>query len=103
MTIARRVDSIADQLQKSSAQVALNWIRHQPQKNPIIPILGARTNVQFIDNLGCLDFSLTKEQFDSLQDISSIELGFPHDFLNGELAQQMVYGNFKDKIFNPKA
>ena len=48
---------------KTPSQVALNWIRQQlKDKAVIIPIIGARTEVQVKDNMGCLDFELTSDQ-----------------------------------------
>ena len=64
----------------SPAQVALNWVRQQPGQ--IIPIVGARTAKQAADNLACLDWSLDDDQLRRLDQISRIEMGFPHEFIN---------------------
>jgi aryl-alcohol dehydrogenase-like predicted oxidoreductase len=47
----------------------------------IVPLVGARTRAQLDDNLGCLGFSLEPELKQRLDDVSKIELGFPHEFL----------------------
>lgn len=96
--IAAEVASIAAEIGSSSSQVAINWLRQQPGN--IIPILGARTEAQVVDNLGCLDFELTGDQIERLNTISQIELGFPHDFLKIEHIQNLVFGDQKDKIDN---
>jgi len=77
--IAGEVIKVARELGKSPAQVALNWVRQG--QGVIVPLVGARTRAQLEDNLGCLEFSLTPEVKQRLDDASKIELGFPHEFL----------------------
>ncbi len=98
MSIAEEVQSIANEIGRSPAQVAINWIRQQ--KGVIIPIIGARKVSQIKDNLGCLDFELTREQLKRLDEKSRIELGFPHDFLASEFIQNIVYGGTLSLIHN---
>jgi len=95
--IAQKVTKIAKEIGRSAAQVALNWIRQQNTiapywKNKIIPIIDARKESQIKDNLACLEFELTDEQMKILNEISKIELGFPHDFLNSEMIKDIIYG-----------
>jgi aryl-alcohol dehydrogenase-like predicted oxidoreductase len=90
LEIAREVDQIAEEMGRSSSQVALNWVRQRNQ-GVIIPIIGARTEAQIKDNLGCLEFELTEEQMNRLNEISQIQLGFPHDMLAH--GQMFMYGN----------
>ncbi|MGA9225496.1 MAG: aldo/keto reductase, partial [Mesobacillus sp.] len=89
LEIAREVDRIADELGRSSAQVALNWVRQQQERGVIIPIIGARTEAQLNDNLGCLEFELGDEHMNRLNEMSKVSLGFPHDFLSS--GQQQMY------------
>jgi aryl-alcohol dehydrogenase-like predicted oxidoreductase len=77
--IAGEVIKVARELGKSPAQVALNWVRQG--QGVIVPLVGARTRAQLDDNLGCLEFALTPEVKQRLDDASKIELGFPHEFL----------------------
>lgn len=98
LIIAREVDKIADEIGKTSSQVALSWIRQQPGN--IIPIIGARTESQLKDNLGCLEFELTQEHLDHLSEISKIEMGFPHDFLGEDFINDIIHGGTQDKIDN---
>jgi aryl-alcohol dehydrogenase-like predicted oxidoreductase len=98
ISIAEEVQSIANEIGCSPAQVAINWIRQQ--KGVIIPIIGARKVSQIKDNLGCLDFELTREQLKRLDEKSRIELGFPHDFLASEFIQNIVYGGTLSLIHN---
>jgi aryl-alcohol dehydrogenase-like predicted oxidoreductase len=97
MLIAQEVSKIAKEIGCSAAQVALNWVRQQnimspPWKNKIIPIIGARKETQVKDNLSCIEFELTSEQMQRLNEVSKIELGFPHDFLNSEMIKDIIYG-----------
>jgi aryl-alcohol dehydrogenase-like predicted oxidoreductase len=98
--LAQLVMTIAEDIGRSPAQVALNWLRQRPQ--PIIPILGARTLPQLKDNLACLDFSLSEEHLARLTEASAIELGFPHRFFQGETVRQFAFGGALDKIDYPR-
>lgn len=80
--VVRAVHQIAQETGRSMSQVAINWVRQQPAAQ-IIPILGARTAAQLQDNLAALDWKLAPEQWSRLDEISRIELGFPHDFIPG--------------------
>ena len=101
MSIAEEVQMIADEIGRSPAQVALSWVRQQ--KGVVIPIIGARKVSQLKDNLGCLDFELTQEQLQRLDKISTIELGFPHDFLASKEIRNIVYGETLELIDNHRA
>lgn len=98
LRIAGEVVKIADEIGRSPAQVALNWVRQQP--GVIIPIIGARTVEQMKDNLGCLEFSLTEDQLHRLSQVSQIELGFPHDFLAGDGVRDLVFTGTYGQIDN---
>ena len=106
MLIAQEVSKIANEIGRSAAQVALNWVRQQNIIGPawknkkIIPIIGARIESQIEDNLGCLEFELTSEQMQRLNEVSKIELGFPHDFLNSEMIKDIIYGGTYSSIRN---
>jgi aryl-alcohol dehydrogenase-like predicted oxidoreductase len=58
----------------------LNWIRQQnmllTQKNKIIPIIGSRKESQVKDNLACLEFVLSNDQMQRLNEISKNRIGF---------------------------
>jgi aryl-alcohol dehydrogenase-like predicted oxidoreductase len=102
--IAKEVSRIANEIGCSAAQVALNWIRRQQQqqrpRQPIIPIIGSRKESQIKDNLGCLESELSDEQLRRLNEISKIELGFPHDFLKSEMIRDIIYGGTYSSIHN---
>lgn len=101
LNIAKAVDEVADELGKSSAQVALNWVRQQHNS---IPIIGARNEKQLKDNLSCLEFTLSGEQMNKLSEVSKIEMGFPHNFLNDDgMVRNFYTGGFADRIDNHRA
>jgi aryl-alcohol dehydrogenase-like predicted oxidoreductase len=105
LSIATEVQALAKEINKTPSQIALNWIRQQQQKDKdrvLIPIIGARTEAQIRDNLGCLDFELTSDQLKRLDEKSKIQLGFPHDFMS-EAAKIFVYGNTFSLIDNHRA
>ena len=90
LKIAETVLEIAREIGKSPAQVALNWLRNRP--NPIIPIIGARRLSQLQDNLACVDFNLTGEQLQRLDNISAISLGFPQELLASQFVRDILLG-----------
>ena len=92
LSIADEVQTIAKEIGRTPSQVALNWIRQQKDRGVIIPIIGARTEAQIKDNLGCLDFELSSNHMDRLDEISKIQLGFPHDFIVSESGKMLAYG-----------
>jgi aryl-alcohol dehydrogenase-like predicted oxidoreductase len=80
LAIAKAVADVAGDLGLSSPVVALAWLRAQAD---VIPILGARTSQQLVDNLACLDVSLPPDALARLDQASHVARGFPHDFLAG--------------------
>ena len=94
--VVSEVQAVARDVGRSTAQVALAWLRQRPV--PIIPIVGARRLEQFRDNLACLDLQLNTSQVERLDTASQIELGFPHDFYGRDLVKGLVYGGLRDRI-----
>ena len=88
--IAAVLMDLAAETGYTSSQIAINWVRQSPYR--MIPILGARTEKQLEDNLGCLDFELTPEQVDLLNEASPIDLGFPHSFLSSSHVRGLIFG-----------
>lgn len=96
--IAREVDRVADELDRTSGQIAIAWVRSRGAR--IIPIVGIRKVDQLEDLLGALDIELSAEQRARLDDVSRIELGFPYDLLCGAQGQ-LVYGDLEPQIDLP--
>ncbi|MBI5029826.1 MAG: aldo/keto reductase [Chloroflexi bacterium] len=96
LAIAAEVIKVADEIGSTPSQVAFNWVRQQP--GVVIPIIGARTLAQAQDNLKCVAFALSDAQMKRLDDVSKIELGFPHDFLASDEIKDLVFGGTYDQI-----
>jgi aryl-alcohol dehydrogenase-like predicted oxidoreductase len=100
MSIAEEVRSIAKEVGRSSAQVALAWIRAQGKD--MIPILGARNVEQLEDDIGCLDISLNVAQLNRLDAISHTDLGFPHEFVRGPFVKTLLFGKTGELLDYPE-
>ena len=98
LIIAEEVIKVAEEIGCSPSQVAINWVRQQP--GVIIPIIGAKTESQLKDNLDCLKFTLNAEQMKKLDEVSKIDLGFPHTFLSSDNILNITFGGTYDKIDN---
>ena len=94
--IIAAVKSVAGEVGRSMAQVALAWLRHQSV--PVIPIIGARKLTQLEDNLASLDLELSAAQMKSLDAASSIEPGFPQTMYTKELVRTLRYGGLADRL-----
>ncbi len=55
--------AIAQELDRTPAQVALNWLMAQPD---VVPIPGVKTAAQVVQNIGALGWQLSPEQIDRL-------------------------------------
>ena len=95
-SLATELMAVAEEIGHTPSQVAINWVRQQPYL--VIPILGARSRNQIIDNMGCLDFELTPEQLTRLSDASPIDLGFPHSFLGSDHVRGLIFGKTFDLL-----
>ena len=88
--IASALMDLAAETGHTPSQIAIDWVRQQSYS--MIPIIGARTEEQLKDNLGCLDFELTPEQIERLNEASPVDLGFPHSFLNSAHVRGLIFG-----------
>ena len=70
------LDAIAQETEKSIAQVALNWVLHRPTVSNVI--LGARTEAQLLENLGAVGWSLDAEQVARLDAASATTPIYPY-------------------------
>ena len=81
LAIAREVAAVAGEIGASPSQVALSWVRQQSPT--MIPVIGSRKASQLVDNIGCVDVTLSPEHLARLDESSAIERGFPYDFIKG--------------------
>src|SRR6266536_3462062 len=96
LAIADAVNTVAAQRGASSAQVAIAWLRAQQARGVIVPILGVRRREQLEDNLAALELELTTQELARLEEVSRIQLGFPHDFG----ADRLAYGDTRPLVDN---
>ena len=94
--LAQEVVAVAAEAGCSPAQAALAWVRAQPGN--LIPILGARTEAQIVDNLGCLDVGLDRSQLERLTAAGALDLGFPHSFLGSDHVRGLIFGTTRELI-----
>jgi aryl-alcohol dehydrogenase-like predicted oxidoreductase len=83
---------VARTLNRSEAQVALNWVATQPGITSTI--IGATKLVQLDDNLEALSFEIPDELRKKLDETSKLEPAHPYMFFNGIL-QQRIHGGVK--------
>jgi aryl-alcohol dehydrogenase-like predicted oxidoreductase len=68
--------AVAEEVGKTPAQVALNWLLQRP--GVTAPILGPRNMDQLQDNLGAAGWDLSKDQMERLNRASDIQLPSPY-------------------------
>ncbi len=98
LEIAESVVDIAEEIGCKPSQVAIAWVRQQA--GVVIPLIGARNLPQLTENLGALDVQLSDEQLATLDDVSQVDLGFPHNFLSDPNILDVVSGGSWERIDN---
>ncbi|MDQ0340475.1 aryl-alcohol dehydrogenase-like predicted oxidoreductase [Caldalkalibacillus uzonensis] len=88
--ILDKVQSIADEVGKTHAQVALNWLLCK--KGITSPIFGARTAEQLEENLGSTGWRLSPEHFKALDEVSQLPSEYPNRFLE-KFRRDVIYDN----------
>jgi aryl-alcohol dehydrogenase-like predicted oxidoreductase len=88
--IAEVVTKVAAELGVTPAQAAIAWTLRNPAVTA--PILGVRTPSQLDDNLGALDVEFNDAQLSALNEVSAVDLGFPHKFLALPLTRGVMFG-----------
>jgi diketogulonate reductase-like aldo/keto reductase len=81
--------------------VAISWVRQQP--GSVIPLIAARTEEQFRDNLAAIDVRLGQQHLDRLDALSRPALGFPADVMRDASVVGGVYGTQLPDIDDPRA
>ncbi|MBD0266923.1 MAG: aldo/keto reductase [Cyanobacteria bacterium Co-bin8] len=87
--IVTELEQVAKELDRSMAQVALNWVAHRPGVASVI--IGATKLHQLQDNLGAFDFDMPLELRQRLDAVSQPEARFPYTFFEKTL-QGMITG-----------
>ncbi|MFX3632274.1 MAG: aldo/keto reductase [Candidatus Pristimantibacillus sp.] len=71
--------SVASELDKSPAQVALNWLIQR--EGITSPIFGASTLEQYEDNIGAVGWSIPEEAWNRLDEVSALTDDYPNRFI----------------------
>ncbi|MEM6839321.1 MAG: aldo/keto reductase [Cyanobacteria bacterium P01_C01_bin.120] len=87
--IVTELESVAKELDRSMAQVAVNWVVNRPAVASVI--VGATKLHQLQDNLGALDFTIPAELQQRLDNVSQPPSHFPYTFFEPGL-QGMLSG-----------
>ena len=74
--IVDALDVVAGETGRTVAQVALNWVTTRPSVANVI--VGARDEAQLRDNLGAVEFTLTREQVAALDAASAVTPAYPY-------------------------
>jgi aryl-alcohol dehydrogenase-like predicted oxidoreductase len=72
--------AVAEEVGKTPAQVALNWVLNRP--GITAPIIGARRMEHLEDNLGAAGWSLDDEHMTRLNEVSEPQLPYPYAFIH---------------------
>ncbi len=100
VSITKKVVEIAGELGVPASQVALAWTRQQGFDS--IPIIGATKLSQFKENLKYPDLVIPDHHLNALNEISSIDLGFPGEFYKEAGVRENNFGGFYDQIEHPE-
>ncbi|MEM6520817.1 MAG: aldo/keto reductase [Cyanobacteria bacterium P01_C01_bin.70] len=87
--IVAELEKVARELDRSMAQVALNWVATQPGVASVL--IGATKLHQLQDNLAALDFAIPADLRSRLDAASAMPKPFPYSFFGPEL-QGMLSG-----------
>ena len=90
--IVDTLQGVAKQVGRTAAEVALNWVAHQPGITSTI--IGATSLKQLESNLGAITFDLPAEARTKLEEVSRLEQSHPYMFF-GEILQDRVRGGVK--------
>jgi aryl-alcohol dehydrogenase-like predicted oxidoreductase len=84
------LQDVARELRRSPAQVAINWVTHQPQVASTL--IGATSVSQLGDLLAALEFRIPDEHMKRLDECSRPESLYPYTFLTPEQKKTLAGG-----------
>jgi aryl-alcohol dehydrogenase-like predicted oxidoreductase len=97
--MARLVVELAAQRNVPPAAVALRWLMQGPGN--ILPVVGARNADQLSESLASVGWNLDETELSALQNISAIDIGWPHDFLRSDTVYQVMDGGLQQQFSRP--
>jgi aryl-alcohol dehydrogenase-like predicted oxidoreductase len=90
--VIEALKSVAGELDRPPAQVALAWLRQRPQ--PVIPIFGEHV----ASTLASLDLRLSDSHLRTLDEASAVDLGYPASFFDLPMTRDYASGGMRDLI-----
>jgi aryl-alcohol dehydrogenase-like predicted oxidoreductase len=96
--LVERLRTVASAHEATPAQVAIAWLRRAPAPPTVVPIVGARTDAQMIENLGALELRLTEDERRELDEAGAPDLGFPRSFLESANVRSRSYGETWERL-----
>jgi aryl-alcohol dehydrogenase-like predicted oxidoreductase len=99
LEISDVVVEIARETGVTAARIALAWTLRNPAV--VSSLIGARTPEQLQDNLGALEIELDDEHWKRLDDVSAVDLGFPHEFLMRPMVRGVANGRTRTRPRHP--
>jgi len=84
------VQAVAQELRRSPAQVAVNWVTRQPQVSSTL--IGATTVAQLGDILAALEFHIPDEHMRRLEECSRPQSMYPYTFMTPEQKKILAEG-----------
>jgi aryl-alcohol dehydrogenase-like predicted oxidoreductase len=92
------LENIAQHTGHKVIDIALAWIRqkHDESNLATVTVIGPRTAQQLEDNLAALNLTLTSSQIRSLNEVSQISLGSPHEIIDA--SKNKIFGRGAGEI-----
>lgn len=87
--IVAALEEVALELDRSMAQVAVNWVANRPGVSSVL--IGATKVKQLQDNLAALDFEIPTQLKQKLDNVSAPEVPNPYSFFTQSI-QGMIHG-----------
>jgi len=90
--ILNALENIANEKEAKILDIALAWLRQKHDNSGLstVTILGPRNEQQLNDNLNSLNITLSIEEIENLNSISTIDLGYPHTMISEN--QASIFG-----------
>ncbi|MEW5676034.1 aldo/keto reductase [Flavobacterium enshiense] len=90
--ILNALEKIAKEKDAKMLNIALAWVRQKHYNSSLstVTLLGPRSEQQLIDNLNSLNISLSSEEIELLNRVSTIDLGYPHTMISEN--QKSIFG-----------
>jgi aryl-alcohol dehydrogenase-like predicted oxidoreductase len=91
--VVDELTAVAREHDCTPAQAAIAWVSARPAPPTVIPIVGARTEAQIVENLAGLDVELDEDALARLDAAGRPQLGFPRSFLESQGVRELIFGS----------